>query len=162
MISIFKDEPVKDHPEFFVLSPSGDYAEVDLIECYHQDNPGVPICAFSAQCVKYGDSVYQQADPLNENQVAALEVNAPMEEVLNNEDLIDGKVDPMDLSVDIEDADNRGLGTPAEDFKPKVPKNLNEYVPASSVETPEPVVAPDVSSEVISDPQVGDVVGEDR
>lgn len=141
MIHIEKGELVKDHPELLVYSPTGDYEEVDLIECCEQSNLTVPVCAFSAQYVKFGNAVYQQEQPLTPDQVAALEVNAPMEVVLNNEDLIDGKIDPLSLSQNspvLEDVADK-ITKPT-----KKPKVVSEVV------------------EVLDEPAVGDVVGEIR
>ncbi len=141
MIHIENGEPLVDNPELLVFSPTADYEEVDLIECASQDNPGVAICAFSAQYVKFGNAVYQQEQALTVDQVAALEVNAPMETVLNNEDLIDGKIDPLSLAQNspVVESVTQTESKPVK--KPKVIENLNESA---------------------AEPKVGDVVGEIR
>ncbi|HAG27399.1 TPA: hypothetical protein DCG61_01285 [Patescibacteria group bacterium] len=145
MITINKDEPVLNHTNLFVFSPSGDYEETDLIECYSSDNPSIAICAFSAQYVKFGGAVYQQEQPLTPDQISALEVNAPMEVVINNQDLIDGKIDPLSLAQNtpVIDSVNQVEEKPVK--KPKVIQDLEG-----------------VATETAAEPVVGDVVGEDR
>ena len=172
MISIQKNDPVEGCPGLFVYSPSGEYNEVDLVECYREDKPNVPFCAFAAQMVKFGSMVYQQAEPLNENQVAALEVNAPMDEVINNEDLVDGKIDPMSLAKhppsELSKPTPKKKVQPIEEDvepihteEPEVLENEPVVPPEPEVE-PEPEVVPEPETpEVIEpEPQVGDTVGE--
>ena len=171
MISIQKNDPVAGVPGLFVYSPSGEYTEVDLVECYREDKPNVPFCAFAAQMVKFGSMVYQQAEPLNENQVAALEVNATMEEVINNEDLVDGKIDPMSLAKNppsevLKPTQKKKVQPVEDDFEPVV-EELEE-LENEPVVVPEPEVVPELevvpepeTPEVIEPvPQVGDTVGE--
>lgn len=88
MIHLETNEPVKDHEGFFVAAPTGDYNEIDLLECYHQDNPSVAICMYQAQCIKFGDAIYKQQEPLNTFQIDAMLRGVNPEDVVNNEDLL--------------------------------------------------------------------------
>lgn len=47
-----------------VLSPSGDYADDALVECYDASIPGVAVGAYQAQFVRYGALVYRYGDPV--------------------------------------------------------------------------------------------------
>ncbi len=165
MISITKGEQLLERPDLFVYSPTGEYSEVDLIQCYEEGNPGVPLYAFQAQYVKYGSPVYHQDQPLTEEQVTALEVNAPIDQVINNEDLIDGKIDPESLAV-------TGPDQPAREYAPKAREAADiveelgegtvieggevvEAVPAAPAPTSEPVVeAPDLGVPASEGPKV--------
>lgn len=159
MITISKGDPLVNNPELIVFSESGDYEETALIECTTIDNPDFPICAYAAQYVKYGDPVYQQTEPLNENQVAALEMNAPLDDVLNNQELIDGKINPESLAVEVNDSvSNQDLGQPAK--APRVIKNLNEDSIAPVVNS-EDITNP-TNDAATTEPQVGDIVGENQ
>lgn len=64
MIQIEQNQVVPEHPDLRVLSVSGDYADNDLIECAHVDNPDFALSAFSATFIRYGGMVYQHTDPL--------------------------------------------------------------------------------------------------
>lgn len=64
MIHIEQDQSVPENENLRVLSVSGDYDDNDLIECYHIDNPGFALSAFSSTFVKYGGFVYQFSDPV--------------------------------------------------------------------------------------------------
>ncbi len=62
MIEITQHAFVPNHPDMMVYSPSGNYDVEDLIECYKAGDPSKSICAFQAQCVKYGDGIYSQVE----------------------------------------------------------------------------------------------------
>lgn len=152
MISISKDEQLLERPDLFVYSPSGDYNEVDLIQCYQEGNPKVPLYAFQAQYVKYGSAVYQQDQPLTEEQVTALEVNAPIEQVINNEDLIDGKIDPESLGVAGPEQSTREYAPKPRETSPVVEESGEGIVIEDGVVV-EPV--PVVPEEVAPSPDLG-------
>jgi len=63
MIHIEQNQNVPENENLRVYSPSGDYSEVDLIECYDIRNPDLAICSFQAQFLKYGGVVYQYSAP---------------------------------------------------------------------------------------------------
>jgi hypothetical protein len=121
MITITKGEALKDLPNMLVYSESGDYEETDLIECASIDSPKLPVAAYQAQFVKFGNVVYHQQQPLTFDQVAALEINAPVDDVINNQDLIDGKISHLDLAPD----EPKSAAT-----KPRVPRTSDGTTPA--------------------------------
>lgn len=59
MIHIEKDQEVAGAKAIKVSSPSGDYEDEALIECYDATSPDAPTSAYQAQFVKYGSLVYQ-------------------------------------------------------------------------------------------------------
>jgi hypothetical protein len=92
MIHIEQNQPLKDDPRVLVAVPTGDYDEMDLLECYAEGgNPDVPTCMYQAQYIVFGRPIYEQTEELTEDQVAALLSNRPAHEVINNRKLIDGK-----------------------------------------------------------------------
>jgi hypothetical protein len=95
LIPIKTNDPVKDQPGMFVAAPSGDYSDVDLLECYHESNPSLSICMLQAQCIKFGNAVYKQNEPLNDFQISAMLQGVNPEDVVNNEELLKKQsVDP--------------------------------------------------------------------
>ncbi len=89
MIHIDQFQEVFGRPELKVVSPTGDYNEADLLECAGADDLGRPLCMFQAQCIVFGDVVYQQDEVLSEAQVAELLAGTATEDVIGNEDMID-------------------------------------------------------------------------
>jgi hypothetical protein len=63
MIHIEKNQPVPEHPELIVFSPTGDYDDNALIECATTEQPSVAFCGFAASFVKYGGFVYRFENP---------------------------------------------------------------------------------------------------
>ena len=64
-VRIYQDQPVPDSPGILVLSPTGDYAPFDFIECYLAGMPGQSYCAHQAQFVKFGSIVYRETEYIN-------------------------------------------------------------------------------------------------
>jgi hypothetical protein len=59
MIHLKKDQIVQENSNLRVLSPTGDYNDDDLIECYDTGTPGLAVGSFQAQFVQYGNMVYR-------------------------------------------------------------------------------------------------------
>lgn len=57
MITLTQGQQLKDNQDLFVLSPSGDYDENDLILCA-PEGATEATCQFEAQYVKNGNSAY--------------------------------------------------------------------------------------------------------
>jgi hypothetical protein len=92
MIRIEQNQRLKDDPHVLVAVPTGDYDEMDLLECYAEGgDPDVPTCMYQAQYIIFGRPIYEQSEELTEDQVADLLRNRPAHEVINNRKLIDGK-----------------------------------------------------------------------
>ncbi len=51
---------------------------------------------YQAQCVAYGDSVYQQNDPLSDAQITALQSGKSISQVINNPSLMNPATAPVD------------------------------------------------------------------
>lgn len=92
MIHLEKDQQLKSDPKIRVAVPTGDYNETDLIECYGEnDDPENPTMMYQAQYISFGNFVYQQSEEWTEDQVNALKANVPVDQVLNNKKMIEGK-----------------------------------------------------------------------
>ena len=134
MIHIEQYQKVSGKDDLQVVTPTGDYNEEDLLECALSSNLSNPICMLQAQYVAFGSMVYQQDEVLSNEQVSALLSGEPAEDVIGNEDLIEGKgivtqtVEPKTVTAT----------SPA-------PENIPEKAP-----TPEPI--PEVAPEVIPEP----------
>lgn len=87
-IHIERGQTVKDNEQYLVLAPTGDYEPVDLLECSRRDQPTVSVCMFQAQCIQFGNSVYQQDVALTKGQLLELSRGTPLGQVLNNSKLI--------------------------------------------------------------------------
>ncbi len=93
MIKIQKGQVVAANTDYIVLAPTGDYDEIDLLECAHKDRPGVSVCMYQVQCIKFGNMVYQQDEVLTEKQVALL-LAGSTEQIIGNRKYIDGFIKP--------------------------------------------------------------------
>lgn len=92
MIHIEKGQKLKSDETMRVAVPTGDYNETDLIECYAAgQDPDKPTLMYQAQYVVFGHYIYQQSEELTEDQVSALVSNVPIDQVINNKKLIEGK-----------------------------------------------------------------------
>jgi len=58
MITITKGQILKDNPELEVVSPSGEYEDVDIIQCAYIGDE-TPICGFEARYVEQGNIIYR-------------------------------------------------------------------------------------------------------
>ncbi|HRH24357.1 MAG TPA: hypothetical protein PK109_02090 [Candidatus Paceibacterota bacterium] len=63
MITISKGDRVAGLPDLIVSSPSGEYADVDLILCARKDAPNFDAAMYQAQFIRYGEVVYQHETP---------------------------------------------------------------------------------------------------
>ncbi len=59
MVHIDQHQAVPEREDLKVFSPTGDYQDNDLIDCYKITDPSFPICSFQAQFIKYGSLVYK-------------------------------------------------------------------------------------------------------
>lgn len=87
-LQIKQHDPYTDHPNLFVAAPTGDYNELDVLECYHKDTPDLGYCMAQAQNIKFGDAIYRQDTPLSPLQIDAMLRGVTPDEVVNNEKLI--------------------------------------------------------------------------
>ncbi len=63
MIHLEFGQNVPENENLRVFSPTGDYGDEELVECYDVSKPGMAICAFSASFIKYGSLVYRFGNP---------------------------------------------------------------------------------------------------
>jgi hypothetical protein len=63
MIHIEQNQKIPENPGLRVLSPTGDYNDVDLIECAPLDGDDIAVASLQAQFIKYGGLVYRYNEP---------------------------------------------------------------------------------------------------
>jgi hypothetical protein len=63
MVTVTENMDIAGDPNLTVYSPTGDYADTDLILCADKKNPGLPIVQLQAQYLRYGPIVYQYNAP---------------------------------------------------------------------------------------------------
>ncbi len=63
MISITQGSSLADNGGMIIVSPSGQYADTDLILCATKTEPDLAIAMYQAQFLRYGDIVYQFNTP---------------------------------------------------------------------------------------------------
>lgn len=63
MISLSRGDAVAGLSDLIVSSPSGEYADTDLILCARKDTPDFDTAMYQAQFIRYGEVVYQHETP---------------------------------------------------------------------------------------------------